>query len=160
MHHRCTYSKISAIFFHNPMCPKITDPEFCFNISTPQRLLNPNAVSPKRAPLGALGGIMGPPTGVPGGPPKLGFLAQLTARVGLKSAGASAASEDSSSSAGSAPAPPAAKSLFADIMKFRKPDAEEVSTSAAAAEDKENARAANFNVGTFFAVYCRAETSL
>jgi hypothetical protein len=63
--------------------------------------------------------MMGPPTGAIGGPPT------------------------------AAPAMPA-KSLFADILKFRKPDSEEVATTgttAAAAEDKENFRAASVNEG-------------
>lgn len=111
--------------------------------------MNPNAgLSPKRNPLGALLGGGGAAAG--GGPPQLGFLAQLTARAGLKfskaTAAATAGAEEDTESAQPATEKPkangfagAARSLFADIARFRKPDTEEsVVVATGAVEDKEN----------------------
>jgi hypothetical protein len=96
------------------------------------------------------------PAAADGDRPKLGFLAQLTARVGLKSSTAAASAEGEEATQTSAPAAKggiagAARSLFADIARFRKNDAEEsavVGAGAAAceeAEDKENGGAARAN---------------
>ena len=96
-----------------------------------------SAVSPKRNPLGALMG---------GGAPKLGFLAQLTARVGMKSA--TAGGDENSTAAPASSISGTARSLFADIARFRKPDPEETAVVATGvAEDKENASENNLPTG-------------
>jgi hypothetical protein len=115
-------------------------------------LVNPsaavNANTLKRQPL--------IPAAADDGRPKLGFLAQLTARVGLKSSTAAVSAEGEEATQTSAPAAKggiagAARSLFADIARFRKNDAEEsvvVGAGAAVceeAEDKENGGAARAN---------------
>jgi hypothetical protein len=99
------------------------------------------------------------PAAADGDRPKLGFLAQLTARVGLKSSTAAVGAEGEEAAQTCAPAAKggiagAARSLFADIARFRKNDAEEsvvVGAGAAAcdeAEDKENGGAARANTVT------------
>ena len=96
-----------------------------------------SAVSPKRNPLGALLG---------GGAPKLGFLAQLTARVGMKST--AAGGDENSTAAPASSISGTARSLFADIARFRKPDPEETAVVATGvAEDKENASENNLPTG-------------
>ena len=102
-----------------------------------------SAVSPKRNPLGALLG---------GGAPKLGFLAQLTARVGMKSTAAAdsatAGGDENSTAAPANSVSGTARSLFADIARFRKPDPEETAVVATGvAEDKENASQSNLPSG-------------
>ena len=100
-------------------------------------------MSPKRNPLGALLG---------GGAPKLGFLAQLTARVGMKSAAvadcATAGGDENSTAAPASSVSGTTRSLFADIARFRKPDPEETAVVATGvAEDKENASENNLPTG-------------
>jgi hypothetical protein len=117
-----------------------------------QRLVNPSAAANtnalKRQPL--------IPAAADDGRPKLGFLAQLTARVGLKPSTAAVSAEGEEAAQTSAPAAKggiagAARSLFVDIARFRKNDADEsvvVGAGAAAceeAEDKENSGAARAN---------------
>jgi hypothetical protein len=97
------------------------------------------------------------PAAAEGDRPKLGFLAQLTARVGLKSSTAAVSAEGEESAQTSAPAAKggiagAARSLFADIARFRKNDADEsvvvgagAATACDEAEDKENGGAARAN---------------
>ena len=69
---------------------------------------------------------MSPKRSAESGPPKLGFLAQLSAKVGLRSTASAATADKDESSIGTA-----ARSLFSEISKFRKHDN-------ADSEDKEN----------------------
>ena len=103
--------------------------------------------------------------------PKLNFLAQLTSRVGLKSTSSASSSSSSVSSAGAsdgsdstssgtAAAPAAAAlaapssrgpmSLFAEIARFRKPEADETAVTATGTDsgemNKENGP--RMNIGT------------
>ena len=134
-------------------------------------MLNPSAVSPKRSAMG------GPFGGGAGGAPKLGFLAQLTARAAKKSSGTEGDSENSNNNSigenyssvavdnkpvsSKNPFAGAARSLFSEIAKFRKPDAEEVvaesqgiASGSDVVEDKENASSSINNANNGKIVYC------
>lgn len=115
-------------------------------------MINPGgSQSPKRSALGDI--ALGTPSGAIGGPPKLNFLAQLTARV------KTATSADNAGNIGNPGNMAAevtksitttAKSLFADIARFRKSDDNEVAvvgTATASAEDKENGARSNAPAG-------------
>lgn len=106
-----------------------------------QQMLNPGgAVSPKRNPLGDLSAAAGP-AGAAGGPPKLNFLAQLTARV--KSASVDAGNPGNMAAEVTKSITTTAKSLFADIARFRKSEDEVAVVGSGSAEDKENSARSN-----------------
>lgn len=133
-----------------------------------QQMLNPGgAVSPKRNPMAELfGGGSSSVGATGGGPPKLNFLAQLTARVKSSSNSAGEGAEDRNSAEGPSSAQQApksiatqAKSLFADIARFRKSEDSEVAVVAvannasASAEDKENSAHTNTPATGKYVIY-------